>query len=133
MAALRPDSEPAGVAIVGEKGKLFTSSWNGEAMIQLIGEPRPKDVLHHEATKDIAPALPRVSSHHAEWVEACKGGPPTFSDFEVGGHLTEIVLAGLVALRLGRGIAWDGEKMEARGEPEAAPFIRPERRPTWLL
>ncbi len=131
--ALRQGNFPGGVVLIGEKGKLFTNSWNGEAMLMLNGEVRPKDVLFHEPTKGIAASVPRTPSHHEEWIAACKGGPATYSDFEVGGQLTEIVLAGLVALRVGHSIDWDGEKMEVRGEPDAKKFIHPAPRPTWLL
>ena len=44
----------------------------------------------HAATKDIPQSLPRVSGHDREWLAACRGEGRTFSDFEVGGKLTEI-------------------------------------------
>ena len=35
--------------------------------------------------------LPRTPSHYREWVEACQGQGKTFSPFEVGGPLTELL------------------------------------------
>ncbi|MEI8197477.1 MAG: hypothetical protein WCI73_16395, partial [Phycisphaerae bacterium] len=48
------------------------------------------------------------------------GHGQTLSSFEVGGRLTEIVLASAPAVRLGRGITWQGEAMAVAGAPEAA-------------
>ena len=43
--------------------------------------------------------MPRVNGHHREWVEACKGRGRTFSPFEIGGPLTELLqLANLATL-----------------------------------
>ena len=119
--------------IVGEKGCIYTSHWNTGGLIRLQGEPRLKDVLHHDATKDIPETLPRTPDHGQEWIEACRGQGKTFSDFDTGGKLTEIGLAGIVALRTGKSLDWDGEKMEARNAPETARFVHPEYRTKWLI
>ena len=96
------------------------------------GEPRLKDVLHHAATREIAESIPRVATHYQEWIDACRGQGRTYSDFDLGGKLTEIVLAGVVAVRAGKSLDWDGEKMQATNAPEAAKFIRTEWRTKWL-
>jgi hypothetical protein len=100
----------------------------------LEGEPRLKDVLHHDATKDIPETLPRIGDHGQEWIDACRGQDKnkTFSDFDIGGLLTEIGLAGVVGLRAGKTLDWDGEHMRATNAPEAARFVHPEYRTTWL-
>ncbi len=68
-----------------------------------------------------------------EWLQACLGRGQTFSDFDVGGQLTEIDLANALAVRLGRAIAWRGEAMTVAGAPEAAKLIRPDYRTKWLV
>jgi hypothetical protein len=122
-----------GVFIVGEKGSIFTSHWNTEGMIRLKGEPSLVNVLDHPATKAIPESLPRVQGHDREWIDACRGEGRTFSNFDIGGKLTEIGLAGVVAIRAGKTIDWDGEKMEATNAPETARFVRTERRGKWLI
>lgn len=124
---------PEGIMIVGEKGCIYTSHWNTGGLIKLNGEERMTDVLRHEGTKEIAESLPRTKGHSQEWLDACRGEGKVFSDFETGGRLTEIALAGVVGLRVGHSIQWDGEKMEAKDAPEAAKFIRSESRPKWLV
>ena len=126
------DKEPNGVLIVGEKGCIYTSHWNTGGLIRLQGEPRLADVTRHEATKDIPRTLPRTGNHGREWLDACRGEGKTFSDFDIGGKLTEIGLAGVVGLRTGRTLEWNGERMEATNAPEAAQFVRTEYRKKWL-
>jgi len=121
-----------GCLIIGEKGVIFTDIWNKGGLVKLKDEPRLTDITRHAATQAIPESIPRTKSHPGEWCEACKGQGKTFSDFEIGGLLTEIVLAGVVALRVGRTIEWDGEKMEVKGAPEAAKFVKSEWRKKWI-
>jgi predicted dehydrogenase len=123
---------PEGLMIAGEKGCIYTSHWNTGGLIRLNGEERMTDVLRHEGTKDIPQTLPRSKGHGQEWLDACRGEGQVFSDFETGGKLTEIALAGVVGLRVGRSIQWNGEKMESPDAPEAARFVRTPCRPAWL-
>ena len=55
---------------------------------------------------------PRVEGHHADWLQACKGGTPACSNFGYGARLTEFVLLGNVALRTGKLLRWDGRRHE---------------------
>jgi hypothetical protein len=123
---------PNGLLIVGEKGCIHTSHWNTGGKIRLQGEARLSDVRRHEATKDIPKTLPRTGSHGHEWLNACRGEGKTFSDFDIGGKLTEIGLAGVVGIRAGTSLEWDGETMEAKNVPEAARFVHSEYRKKWL-
>jgi hypothetical protein len=126
------DKVPGGIMIVGEKGCIYTSHWNTGGLIRLEGEPRLKDVLHHPATASIPECLPRVKGHSQEWIDACRGEGQTFSNFDIGGKLAEIGLAGVVAIRAGKSLDWDGEKMQATNAPETARFVHTEYRTKWL-
>lgn len=68
-----------------------------------------------------------------ELARAIRGeGPKPVSNFEDhAGPLTEMVLAGNLALRSGKVIDWDSENMEARGLPELKDMIRREYRQGW--
>jgi predicted dehydrogenase len=121
----------SGCLLIGAKGMLFSPDDYG-ATYQLL----PKaDFAEHRAP---APSLPRGSGearlwHYREWVEACKGGPPTLSNFEYAARLTEAVLLGNVAVRTGKKITWDAAAMKAVGCPEAAAFVKPEFRKGWEM
>ena len=98
----------------------------------LHGEEKLSGILNHAATKNIAETLPKSHGHVQEWIEACKGGAPVFSDFEVGGHLTEIALSGVVAARTGKKLEWDGPGMKAKNAPEADQYIHAKYRQGWV-
>jgi len=68
-----------------------------------------------------------------ELARAIRGeGPRPVSNFEDhAGPLTEMVLAGNLALRSGRKIDWDSARMEARGLPEVKSMIRRQYREGW--
>jgi hypothetical protein len=81
------------------------------------------------------PVLPRArnSSHHAEWLAAIRGVGTPLSNFGYASVLTESLLLGNVALRLGKKIEWDGPNMRAVNTPEADQYIKPEFRAGWTL
>jgi predicted dehydrogenase len=132
LLAVYKKTPPSGCLLVGERGFIHATIWGENAVIQLNGETRPRGVLEHEATKHVPVSLPRVANHMEEWLHACLGRGRTFSDFEVGGRLTEISLAGTIALRVGRAVAWDGAKMCIPGLTAADRLVRNEDRPQWL-
>lgn len=103
-----------GALFIGGKGKIFYPR-------------RSPKLLPESLMKDFTPPpkiLPRSVGHHKEWIEACKGGKPAGSNFDYAGPLTELVLLGNVALRVGRKIHWDGVNLKVLDAPEAARFIR---------
>jgi predicted dehydrogenase len=121
-----------GSLVIGSKGTLFTRTWHGgenkDDMFVLL--PR-KQFRDHPAP---AQTLPRVRSHHQEWVDACRGNGKPLSNFGYASVLTETLLLGNVALRTGgKTLDWDAKAMKARGCPEADPFIKPEFRKGWTI
>jgi predicted dehydrogenase len=133
LAELNGGNAPDGVMLIGEKGFIHTSHWNTDGLIRLNGEAELSRVWSHEATKPIAQSLPRVRGHDQEWLAACRGEGRVYSDFDTGGHLTEIGLSAVVALRARKTLAWDGEKIRATNAPDADRFIRPPHRKKWLV
>jgi predicted dehydrogenase len=114
-----------GSLIIGDHGAVLSETWSGSPRI--IPQTRMRDY------QPPPPTLPRSRGHHRDWIDACKGGPPPSSNFEFGARLTEIVLLGGVALRVGETLYWDGPNMAAPGTPEAEPLIRGHFRPGWEL
>ncbi len=111
---------------VGDKGKMLGHRLLPEARSKEYGKP-PK-------------VLPRSPGHHKEWIAACKGGEPAGSNFDVAGPLTEVVLLGNVALRMGQQLYekglklyYDGPGMKVTNLPEANKYIRSEYREGWTL
>jgi len=114
----------SGCIIVGSRGRIYTASDYGDG-IQLLptGEAREFRLPN--------PTMERSPGHHAEWIRACKGGTPAMSNFvDHAGQLTETVLLGNVAIRVGQRINWDSEKLQAN-VPAAAQYIRRPYRKGW--
>ena len=72
--------------------------------------------------------------HQQEWVEACKTGSPVMTSFDYSGPLTETVLLGTVAYRVGQKLHWDPVNLKATNCPEADRFLEREHyRKGWEL
>ena len=112
-----------GHLFIGEKGMLLSDY--GKYILL------PKEKFAD--FKPPEPFLPRVKSHHDEWIQACKNGTPTGANFEYSGWLTEANHLGNVAFRTGKKLQWDPENLRATNAPEAARFIRCPYRKGWHL
>ena len=82
---------------------------------------------------DTPKTVRRVPNEDAEWLAACRGGPKPLSSFDYSSRLTEMVLLGNLAVRLGKRIEWDTVALRARNAPEADPLIRRSYRKGWEL
>jgi predicted dehydrogenase len=105
-----------GTLFVGEKGYITCAGWSGM--------PRLLPLELHRSYKRPAKTLPRVEGHHADWLQACKGGTPASSNFDYAARLCEFILLGNVALRTRKLLKWDGQK--ATNVPEADQYLQGE-------
>jgi hypothetical protein len=113
----RPLDPEDGILFVGERGKLLVEGWGGERP-RLIPEARNREFVRPPKT------LPRSVGHYAEWIQACKTGSPTRSSFDFAGPLTEAVLLGSVAIRVGNEkLLWDSQNMKIVNYPEAEAYL----------
>ena len=113
-----------GSIIVGDKGKLYVPHYWGDGMLL----PK-KDFVDFKAPE---PSIPRSPGHYKEWILACKGGPAALSNFDYSAQLTEAVLLGNLAVRLGGKVNWDAKNMKVTGRPEAEPLIKRAYRPGYM-
>lgn len=112
-----------GVLFVGDKG-LLVANYNEHKLL-----PQERFAGYQPPPKTI----PDSVGHHREWVEACRSGSPTTCNFDYAGALTEAVLLGNVAYRLGRPITWDAKNLRAVNDPEADRYLHHEYRKGWSL
>ena len=150
----------SGALIIGEKGKIFSPDDYGSKFFLLAGDEKKfksatfkekqgeKTVeVEHEAIRGIAKTVPRNSvtgpddkrgddeRQKAEWFRMMRGGAPAYSNFDIAAYLTEIILLGCVAMRVGVGksLDWDGPQMRAKNTREADQFVKREYRKGWSL
>jgi len=107
-----------GQLLFGSKGVIMdgTDYCNSP---RLIPETAMKALKRPEKT------IPRVpkGNHYMEWINAIKGGPKPGSNFDYAGPFSEVVLMGNLALRVGKRVEWDGEKMRCTNVPEANQYV----------
>lgn len=116
-----------GIIFVGDKGKMLVTGWGGE-------HPRLLPQSLDKEYKRPAQTLPRSIGHHKEWIEACKHGTPTRSNFDFAGPLTEAVLLGSVCIRNGgQKLLWDAENLKITNDPDANQLLHYEYRKGWSL
>ncbi len=137
-----PDS---GALIIGEKGKLFSpDDYGAKFFVKLEGETEFTPSHAHEACKVVPVTIPRIpkvegrgwtTAHMSEWFKMMKDGTPAYSNFEIAGYLTEIILLGAVAIRCGEGkrMEWDGPNMTSPNLHESAQFVKRHNRFGWKV
>jgi len=121
-----------GVLFVGRDGMLLADLFRWK----LLPESKYRDHPPAKWPKQKGPGRMEewdASAHYREWIAACKTGSPTACRFDYGGPLTEMVLLGNVAYRVGADLQWDAENLKATNCPEAERYITPPYRKGWTL
>jgi hypothetical protein len=113
---LLPDE---GVLYLGDEGKML---WD-----KVLASDRAKKFA------DLPKTLPRRPGTWAEWLEACRGGEPAGCNFDWAGPLTEIVLLGNLAVRVGKALDWDAQQLKVTNHESANQFIREPYHNGWSL
>jgi len=116
-----------GDLLVGSKGSIYSDNpWNAQYV--LLPESRFEGFNGGPAE-----SLPRVKSHHWEWVEACKGNGKTFSGFEIGGPLTELAQLGNLATLVQGPIEYDTLSGRILNSKAASELLHRDYRKGWAL
>jgi len=94
-----------GVLYIGTKGKMLQDTYG------LNPRLLPKSL--HDSYGAPKQKLQRIAheEHEMNWVEAIKGKAEISSPFEYAARLNEVMLLGVVSLRAGGKINYDGAKM----------------------
>jgi len=118
----------SGSLLVGDKGTLYSPNDYGASY-------RLFPAKDYEGFQGPEAWLPRNGKGDQgmknEWVEAIRGGQPGMSNFDYAAMLTETILLGNVAMRVGKKLYWDGPSLKATNAPEAARFVNPLKRIGW--
>ena len=116
-----------GAVVVGERGSIVYGS-HGASQPRLI--PEARDLEYKRPGKTI----PRVKSHHKDFLDAIRDSKKSGSDFSYGGPLTELALLGVIAIRLaGQRLAWNGAKGRFENSTDANSYLKPHFRQGWKL
>ena len=78
--------------------------------------------------------LPRADGvdHYGNWIDGIRTGKAPGSNFAYAGPMTETVLLGVIASRVGEGkLLWDAEKLRFTDSEAASAFVQQEYRKGW--
>jgi predicted dehydrogenase len=91
-----------------------------------------KKPLIHEGSKLDQPDDQNIALLWADFLESIKTHKRPVRDIEAGHRSTNMSLLGMLSLKLGRSIEWDGEKEEIVGDADANKLLRREYRKPWV-
>ena len=133
----------SGCLLIGDNGKVFSpDDYGSQFFVMANGEKEFTAGDKHEGAKAVPQSIPRNEGkggdderNKAEWFAMMKGGAPAYSNFDIAAYLTEIILLGCIAMRVGvkKKMDWDGPNMKSTNIAEAAKFVRRQNRQGWEL
>ena len=117
----------SGCLIYGDKAKMFVQGDYGNK-----SEILDKEVA--EAFGEPKKELPRSEGHHEEFHNACKGDKPydhPKSNFGYSARLTESILLGSVAQKVGGKLEYDATNLRITNNDDANRYVHKAYRPGW--
>jgi len=115
-----------GALLIGSKASIYSSDpWNRSS--SLLPKKKFKDFKGPDRT------LPRGVGHYREWIEACKGRGETFSSFDIGGPLTELIQLANIAGRVGEPFDYAPLTGEIPKHSGASSLLHRQYRKGWTL
>jgi predicted dehydrogenase len=119
------EEEDEGLLFVGDRGKILCT-FNG-------GNPKIIPQAKMDSFQPPPKTLPRSPGNEREWLDACKGSKvKPGGNFEFEGLVTETLLLGNVAARMGQKLTWDRPGLSVNSDV-AQKWVKPERRKGWEL
>ena len=141
----RPDALPDDVQLDGGGGAIFI----GEKGILVHGTYAANPKLFPQSLMEAAAKVPKTyfrveksgegqfaqAKHRMNWINAIKGKEKATCPFEYASRLTETMLLGVVAMKVGQSkkIYYDGEKGVITNNSDANQYLQREYRKGWSL
>ena len=123
-----PFDSGGGQLWIGTDGKLVAGTYGDDP--KLLDPARQAEIMAHPP----AQKYPRSPGVYAEWIAACKSGAPAGSTFDgLAGPLTEMVLLGYLAVRMGRTLEVNPATGQITNPTVPAEFVQPTYRAGWSL
>ncbi|MFN0087301.1 MAG: Gfo/Idh/MocA family protein [Blastocatellia bacterium] len=141
----RPDQLPDDVQLDGGGGAIFI----GEKGILVHGTYASNPKLYPQSLMEVAAKVPKTyfrveksgegpmgqAKHRMNWINAIKGKEKATCPFEYASRLTETMLLGVVAMKVGQSkkIYYDGDKGVITKNSDAKQYLQREYRKGWSL
>jgi predicted dehydrogenase len=85
----------------------------------------------HEDAKFSGPDQQNIKELFANFLESIEQKKRPVCDIEIGHRSTNLALLGMLSMKLGRSVNWDGSKDEIIGDAEASKLLRRDYRGEW--
>jgi len=121
-----------GILFVGDAGSILAGFHGQEPQLFAQGK---KESLWQDRTPPATGEQARVEPRrrHNPWVDAILGGEPSPGNFLNAAAITDAVNLGTVALRAGKKVLFDSDKLQITNAAEANRYLVREYRPGWEL
>ena len=121
------DENMNGSYFVGDDGLITTGEYGGRS--RLLPDAKMAEY------KKPDPWLERIPNedHAQNWIDACKSGKPSCSDFSYAGPFTEMVNFGNLVVKSGKKLKWDNVKGVVTNVKNASEIVSKEYRKGWEL
>jgi predicted dehydrogenase len=116
-----------GAYFYGTEG-TFHMGWTDGWTFYPVAKGKP---VVHEDAKLNQPDDQDIRDLWADFLASIKERKRSLTDIEVGHRATSVSLLGMLSLKLGRSVQWDGDKEVIVGDPEANKLLRREYRAPW--
>src|SRR5262245_59151093 len=90
-----------------------------------------KEKIRHERAQLQEPDGHNIKLLWADFLKAIEARRPPAADIERGHRATSAALLGMLALKLGRSVAWDGKLEECPGDAAANALLSRKYREPW--
>ena len=128
-AANNAEKHPLGIYFYGTEGTLHIGWRNdGTTFYPRAASQEPINVPPELHTPDYQ----NIPELWADFLDAIRSGRRSVCDIEIGHRSTSMSLLGMLSLKLGRSVAWDGDKETCPGDDEANQLLRREYRKPWV-
>jgi len=126
-AANNAEKHNLGCYFYGAEG-TFHLGWQDGWTFYPIG--KNKEVIHQEPQLN-KPDDQNIRELWADFLASIKAGRRSVTDIEIGHRSTNLSLLGMLSLKLGRSLQWDGEKEVVVGDMQANRLLRRPYRGPW--
>jgi hypothetical protein len=146
---LEEDNEelPAeGMMFVGDEGKILSGFHVDSPRIipkrrmeELVGpspEPTPppwEQFANSQGQGGLPAFMTQIGEELAQWMAACKGGEHPTGNFLEANTISELANLAFVALRSGKKVVYDTDKMEITNDADATKYLTRTYRKGWEL
>lgn len=126
FAANSAEKTAIGCYFYGTKGTFHVGWRDGWTFYPVKGDPI------HEKSQLQEPDGHNLKLLWADFISAIENNRRPAADIEIGHHATNLSLLGMLSWKLGRSIAWDGQKEEIPGDADANKLLSREYRGEWV-